>query len=236
MSFSICSSLNILLHVFLRSSLLHNSQQITPSHSQVHLSSFYFPVLAHLQKDKNAGYAKLKTLLSQSVCPSVHPLSHSQCQAKQSHSLQDTGLKKKSISIWQPRAAPQHTSLRANTSLWHEEETLGHMPECSCQSCSGGMPDFFFFNIYFYRITERKCQGLLWPLSLEAPLLPSRLHCLCSNEYLNRAINISKCIHPNKKSTTIREMRQPGPGLLSVLPLWLPYSLPFPGSTSLQHS
>lgn len=70
---------------------------------------------------------------------------HTHSVRLQSPSLQDTvGLEKKSISIWQPRAAPQHTGLRANTSLWHEEETLGHMPEYSCQSCSGGMPDFFF--------------------------------------------------------------------------------------------
>lgn len=54
--------------------------------------------LQHLQKDKNTGYAKLKPLNpSQLVCPSVHPLSHSQCQAKQSPSLQDTGLEKKAL-------------------------------------------------------------------------------------------------------------------------------------------
>lgn len=32
-----------------------------------------------------------------------------------------------------------------------------------------------------------------------------RLCCLCSDEYLNRAINISEHIHPNEKSTSIRE-------------------------------
>lgn len=32
---------------------------------------------------------------------------------------------------------------------------------------------FFFHYIYIYRLTERKCQGLLQPLSLEALLLPS---------------------------------------------------------------
>lgn len=36
-----------------------------------------------------------------------------------------------------------------------------------------------------------------------------RLQCLCSNEYLNKAINISEHIHPNEKSTNTGETRQP---------------------------
>lgn len=36
-----------------------------------------------------------------------------------------------------------------------------------------------------------------------------RLCCLCSDEYLNRAINISEHIHPDEKSTSVRERRRP---------------------------
>lgn len=35
-----------------------------------------------------------------------------------------------------------------------------------------------------------------------------RLCCLCSDEYLNRAINISEHIHPDEKSIRIRERTQ----------------------------
>lgn len=88
------------------------------------------------------------------------------------------------------------------------------MPECSCQSCSGGMPEYLYIYIHIYfnffltillKGSARDCCGSC-PLRLHCC---HHMHCLCSNKYLNRAINISNHIHPNKKSTTIRGMRQP---------------------------
>lgn len=60
-----------------------------------------------------------------------------------------------------------------------------------------------------------------------------RLRCLCSDEYLNRAINISEHIHPDEKSTSTREMRQPrraraGAAPSSAPPAPTPPALPRP--------
>lgn len=72
------------------------------------------------------------------------------------------------------------------------------------------MPDyiFFFFNIFLSYYWKEM------PGTAAAPVpwgsaAAIRLRCLCSDEYLNRAINISEHIHPDEKSTSIRETRRP---------------------------
>lgn len=78
--------------------------------------SFCLSVCSHLQKDKRTGYAKVKPF--QPVSPSVHPLSCTQCQAKQSRSLQDTGLEKKALASGNQE---QHPSIRA----WAQTQVPG---------------------------------------------------------------------------------------------------------------
>lgn len=70
------------------------------------------------------------------------------------------------------------------------------------------MPDYFFLNIflsYYWREMPGTTAAPI-PWGSAAAI---RLRCLCSDEYLNRAINISEHIHPDEKSTRIRETRQP---------------------------